>query len=149
MVNEFAYAPTLTETARNNIRTACDALIAATGLTDTLISRVVKGDSAFIKRLPETSINIRTYDEVMGRLSAAWPEDAEWPASVPRPAPIPLPDATRADLEAAMIKRRAIRAQEEARDARRVAREARAVARHVAGRSPKATAGGDQAPAHP
>lgn len=149
MVNENTYAPTLTETTRNNIRVAVDALTGATGLTDTLIGRTLKNDGGFLPRLGKTSINIRSYDEVMGRLSAIWPDEVEWPASVPRPAPIPVPDPVRADFEAALIKRRAIVAQEAAREARRIAKETKAVARHVSGRVGNATAGGDQAPAHP
>lgn len=103
MVNEHAYAPTLTETARANIRTAVDALMSGTGLSQTFISRAMNGDSAWVKRLPETSINLRSYDAAMGRLSAMWPDDLPWPASVPRPAPLDLPPEVRADLDSRLI----------------------------------------------
>lgn len=105
MVNEHAYAPTLTETARANIETAADLFTASTGLSRTYLSTVLRGDSAFLKRLADTSMNIRSYDEVMGRMSAIWPDDVAWPVSVPRPAPVSLPDEIRAELEAKLADR--------------------------------------------
>lgn len=99
MVTKHAYAPTLTETARANIRAAVDALMSGTCLSQTFISRAMTGDSAWMKRLPETSMNLRSYDAAMGRLSAMWPDDLPWPASVPRPAPQDLPAEIKADLD--------------------------------------------------
>lgn len=148
MVNDPKYAPTLSETARRNISAVVQGIIAATGISETLVSRLGKSDGAFLKRLPENSISLRSYDEFMGRLSAAWPDDAAWPESVPRPEPTLIPDDIRADYEAALIKRRSILAAEAAREARRIAKEAKAVARHVSGRGSNNTAGGEQAPAH-
>lgn len=108
MVNEPAYAPPLIETARAHITTVVDALSAATGLKKTFISEVAKGDRAFLSRIEDTVFSFRTYDEVMGRLSAAWPDSAPWPETVPRYPPTDLPDDIRAELD-----RRLSRAEEE------------------------------------
>lgn len=148
MVNEPAYAPPLSQATRHHIRAAVDALIVGKGVTETFSSRLFTGDSAFVRRLPETSMNIRTYDQIMGRISALWPNDLEWPADVPRPEPLPIEDALRADLEVAIIRQAAIEAAKKAREARSLARAARQVAQHVSPpRSTKKTAGGEQAPA--
>lgn len=105
MVTEHAYAPTLAETARANIETAADLFIASTGLSRTYLSTVLRGDSAFLKRLADTSMNIRSYDDVMGRMSAIWPDDVAWPTSVPRPAPVCLPAEVKSELEAKLADR--------------------------------------------
>lgn len=154
MVNEHAYAPPLAETARENIRAVVEVLMTEIKLTETFLSRFAKGDSAFLKRLPETSMNIRTYDEVMARLSAAFPEDLSWPDEVPRPAPADLDEASRKELEAMMIHRRAVKAQEEAREARLAVRRAKAEAsektlkaREVSKTARNVTAGAAAAPA--
>lgn len=149
MDNDPAYAPTLTETARGNIRRVSQLLIAETGASLTTLSRLAKGDSAFLQRLNETSISLRSYDETMGRFSAIWPDSIDWPDDVPRPAPIPVSDAARAEYEASAIRHRAAVAAEAARQARATARQAKAIAAHVSGRRSRATAGGDQAPVTP
>lgn len=125
MVNEHAYAPTLTDTARGNIRSVVSALMDATGLTETYLSKFLRGDSAFLKRLPETSMNLRTYDDVMARLSAAWPVGLAWPQDVPRLAPVALDDEDRRELEEMIARRLSLRAQEEVREARLRLKEAR------------------------
>ena len=154
MVNEPAYAPPLAVTARENIRAVVNALMTETGLTETFLSGFSSGASAFLKRLPETSMNIRTYDAVMGRLSAAFPADLIWPVGVPRPVPAELDDQARQELEAMIVRRRAIKAQEEAREARarakRAAEEAREKsleAREATKAARTVTAGGAAAPA--
>jgi hypothetical protein len=124
MVNEHTYAPTLIETARANIGAVVAEIMRVTGLQQTFLSRFASRDSAFLKRLPDTSMNIRTYDEVMARLSAAFPEGCIWPAAVPRPVPADLDDVERQELAAMIVRRRAIKAQDEARDARARAKQA-------------------------
>jgi hypothetical protein len=132
------YAPTLAETTRFHIETVTEALMQHTGVSQTFVSKVCRPDPAFLKRLWETTMNVATYDDVMARLSAIWPDDAEWPESVPRPAPGSLSDEIRAEFAEKAAKARAAKAQTEAREA---ARRSRAL-RHAA-------AGGAQAPAHP
>ncbi len=155
MVTEPAYAPPLSETARNNVRAVVDALIAGTGLTETFVSAFAKGDRAFTKRLPETTMSMRTYDEAMGRLSAGWPSDLPWPEAVPRPEPAGLSEDERRVVDTVIIRRRADLAAKEAKAARQRLKEAHGAAR-IASQAAKAakdasavhtTAGGEQAPA--
>ena len=94
------YAPTLAETARLNIEAVALALMEHTGLSQTFVSKLCRSDSAFLMRLPETTMNITTYDVVMGRLSAIFPDDAIWPVDVPRPAPGEVPADLVVELEA-------------------------------------------------
>lgn len=147
MVNPNAYAPTLTETARENIRAVVAALMDGTGLTETFLSKLVRGDSAFLRRLADHSMNLRTYDDVMGRLSAAFPSDLEWPANVPRPEPSDLGEAARQELEAMIVTRRALVAAKEAKEAMRLAREKGHEAR-VAKEAARNVTAGASAPAH-
>lgn len=146
MVNERTYSPPLTVTARINVQTAVAALAAGTGLTETFISRLMNGDGAWVRRLPETSINLRSYDAAMERLSAAWPDDLPWPAEVPRPAPGFLSQEDRELVVSMIAKRRAAAKQAAASEALRRARElaAEAKAARVSIHKP---AGGEQAPA--
>lgn len=155
MVTEPAYAPPLSETARNNVRAVVDALIAGTGLTETFVSAFAKGDRAFTKRMPETTMSMRTYDEAMGRLSAGWPSDLPWPEAVPRPEPAGLSEDERRVIDAMIIRRRADMAAKDAKAARQRVKEAQAAAR-IASQAARAskgaavicsTAGGEQAPA--
>lgn len=104
MVTKPAYAPTLIETARANIVAVASAFVAATGLSETFVARVMRNDGAFIRRLPETTMNIRTYDEIMGKMSAIWPAGAAWPCDVPRPAPVAVSAEERAEVDARIAK---------------------------------------------
>ncbi len=132
------YAPTLAETARLNIEAVAKAIMDHTGLSQTFVSKLCRSDSAFLMRLPETTMNITTYDVVMGRLSSIFPEDAVWPCDVPRPEPCDVPVDLVVELEAKLARIIAKRETEKARDAHLRARMLRGK-----------TAGGDQAPAHP
>lgn len=132
------YAPTLAETARLNIEAVALAIMDQTGLSQTFVSKLCRSDGAFLLRLPETSMNITTYDMVMGRLSAIFPDGAIWPVAVPRPAPVEVPADLVAELEARLARIAAKREVEKARDAA-------LRARHMRMKS----AGGEQASAHP
>lgn len=97
------YAPTLLETARLHIAALFDAYQAATGHRATFMAQVINGDRAFASRYLQNGINITTYDQFVGRMSAIWPATSLWPDGVPRPAPVPLDEtgaALLADREA-------------------------------------------------
>lgn len=139
MVTEArTYAPTLAETARLNIEAVSRAIMDHTGLPMTFVSKLCRSDSAFLMRLPDTTMNIATYDVVMGRMSAVFPADADWPDLVPRPAPVEVPADLLAELEAKLLRINSKRAAD-------AAREADLRARLLRGKP----AGGDQAPDHP
>lgn len=131
------YAPTLAETARLNIEAVALAIMDHTGLSQTFVSKLCRSDSAFLTRLPETTMNITTYDVVMGRLSAIFPEDAIWPEAVPRPAPGEVPADLAEELSAKLAR---IAAKTEPKKPRRASLRERFLLSN--------TAGGDQAPAH-
>ena len=130
MVTKHAYAPPLIETVRRNIDTVAGALSECTGMSRTLLSRIATGDRAFLFRLSEDSISVRSYDTAMSRLSAVWPDFAAWPENVPRPAPGDVPADLLETAQARIAK----------------ARERLAEGKPVAATS-AAHAGGDQAPA--
>lgn len=136
MVTDPAYAPPMLETARANIRRTVDVLAAHTGLPQTFLSVVARGDRAFLTRMNEKAFSFRGYDEVMGRLSAAWPDDLPWPRDVPRPAPGDLPPEIREELDRRLVNCAEAKAE---RIAELQAELARLGAPAVA----------DQAPAHP
>lgn len=75
----------------HTLRSALTLLVARfsekTGLSAPTIGKRAINDNTFFARLAkgETGFNIRTYDRIVGWLSANWPEGAEWPADIARP----------------------------------------------------------------
>ncbi len=87
-----------------NLLIVAEAYSGATGVSLTTIGKLLAQDGGFFKRAQRNSIRIRTYDEVMGRLSAVWPASLSWPQHVTRPAPI---EPEHADALAAEVQKKA------------------------------------------
>ena len=104
MVNEQTYAPPLIETLRAQARAVFDAYMAATGLSRTFISETICGDPAWIMRLDQNGMTIKTYDRFMSRFSAFWPPGLAWPEGVPRQAPADDIEPIREKVEEAIKK---------------------------------------------
>lgn len=87
------------QVAYARIGTLLDAFVAATGIPITPSSAILAGDKAFVSRYRKSNLTFGTYDMVVGRASALWPEGAAWPADVPRPEPAPVPPELRAEFD--------------------------------------------------
>ena len=79
-------SPTL-ETARERLATLLAGYGAATGFPETLVGKIARGDPKCAAAFRSRDFLHGSYDLVVSRLSALWPEGAEWPADVPRQAP--------------------------------------------------------------
>lgn len=66
--------------------TVIDAYCAATGLSETYVSRLALGSG---RRIGEVrgggDVGVRRIDEALRLLSSRWPAGVAWPADVPRP----------------------------------------------------------------
>lgn len=85
------FAPRTLDTARQNLTALLQAFERETGLAPTYIGIVARGgDPKFCRSYLENDFGFESYDVVVSRLSALWPEGAEWPDGVPRLAPAPI-----------------------------------------------------------
>lgn len=75
------------EILRSNIARLFDAYCTATGASPSAVSVAVSNDNKFVKTFRERDMRVGTYDLVVSRFSAIWPEGAAWPDGVDRPAP--------------------------------------------------------------
>lgn len=71
-----------------------DAYRAATGCTQTRLDEIVSGYRTFSQSMDRADMRDGTYDKIMSRFSAIWPDDAEWPAGIDRPEPAALDETT-------------------------------------------------------
>lgn len=71
-----------------------DAYRAATGCTQTRLDEIVSGYRTFSQSMDRADMRAGTYDKIMSRFSAIWPDDAEWPAGIDRPEPALLDENT-------------------------------------------------------
>lgn len=66
--------------------TLTDQMAAHLGLTHWAISMRIAKKGDFLDRLRNGGdCSTRTYESVMARLSAEWPDDLAWPTGTPRP----------------------------------------------------------------
>lgn len=73
-------------TARKNLFKIVDAYAKATGLSISTISGRFYGNQAFLTAYRDGKIKSMTFrkvEEMLGRLSAAWPENIKWPKTIP------------------------------------------------------------------
>lgn len=75
---------------RTNIRVTMDAYRKATGCTQTKLDEIVSGYRTFSQTIDRVDMRAGTYDKIMSRFSAIWPEGVAWPAGVERPEPATL-----------------------------------------------------------
>lgn len=78
--------PTLDQ-ARERLSTLLVAYMAATGFPETTVGRIARNDPKCFTSFRVRDFQHASYDLVVSRFSALWPEGCEWPASVPRQAP--------------------------------------------------------------
>lgn len=78
--------PTL-DVARERLETLIAAYREATGFPETVVGQISRNDKKFTASIRQRDFLHGSYDQVVARLSAVWPDGAEWPASVPRLAP--------------------------------------------------------------
>lgn len=82
------YAPPALEAARGHIGRLVDAFREATGFSTSFVAAFArKGDTKWLTNYLHQNITMGTYDQVVSRLSAVWPDDVAWPDGVPRQAP--------------------------------------------------------------
>lgn len=80
------------ETLRGNITRLFDAYCEATGAGRVALSVQVARDPKFVKSYLERDMRIGTYDMVVSRFSAIWPQSLPWPEGISRPAPYEASD---------------------------------------------------------
>lgn len=76
----------------------------ATGFSATFCTTVACGDPKFFRSFREKDFRVGTFDKVMGRMSAVWPEGWAWPEGVARPAPIEPGPEIREEIAARLTK---------------------------------------------
>lgn len=85
------FPPPSLDVARQNLTALLEAFERATGLAPTYIGIIARGgDPKFCRSYLEKDFGFESYDIVVSRLSALWPENAAWPEGVPRLAPAPI-----------------------------------------------------------
>lgn len=62
-----------------------------------ILGQIVKNDGNWVSDYRSKDIRIGTYDRVVSRLSAIWPDHVAWPDDVPRPEPAQIEPAAAAD----------------------------------------------------
>lgn len=67
-----------------------DAYRAATGCTQTRLDEIVSGYRTFSQSMDRADMRAGTYDKIMSRFSAIWPDGVEWPAGIDRREPAVL-----------------------------------------------------------
>lgn len=88
MEHETPFAPKTLDVARERLTTLFDAYRVHTGLAPTFIGIIARGgDPKFFRSYMAQDFGFRSYDTVVSRFSAIWPDDLPWPADVPRQAP--------------------------------------------------------------
>ncbi|MEL4069552.1 hypothetical protein WKW50_05330 [Ochrobactrum sp. GPK 3] len=88
---------------RKNIKSTMDAYRHATGCNQTRLDEIVSGYRTFSQTMERTDMRAGTYDKIMSRLSAIWPDGIAWPAGIERPEPAVL-DAQTIKLVSEAIK---------------------------------------------
>lgn len=81
------FAPPTIEIARQQARKLIYTLQEATGFPDTFIAKVARGEPKWWAKLDEIGMTFGSFDMMVSRLSAVWPDDVAWPEDVPRQAP--------------------------------------------------------------
>jgi hypothetical protein len=87
-----AFSKPLLDTARDHISALFQAFEQHTGLPRTYIGKLARGEPKFGTTFEDLDFRVGSYDVVISRLSAVWPDDLPWPAEVPRQAPTEIPD---------------------------------------------------------
>lgn len=79
---------------RKNLAICCNLLAAEAGVAASSVGKYIAGDPKFFDSCQRVDIRTGTYDYVMGRFSAIWPDHLPWPEGVDRPAPSPVEPQT-------------------------------------------------------
>ena len=67
-----------------------DAYRLATGCPQTSLNEIVSGYRTFTQTVDRVDMRAGTYDKLMSRFSAIWPNGVAWPEGVERPEPAVL-----------------------------------------------------------
>ena len=123
------YVPPLIDRCRRDISLLMQTLVEATNLPPTHVAKFSAFDPKFFRTYLTKNFTVGTYDLIVGRLSAVWPEAVvAWPYLVPRvrPAEVKPEEAEdfRLTLERALARREAARAKAAADEAKAKADEA-------------------------
>lgn len=86
------FAPASIEIARAHIGHLLAAYQGATGFPKTFCAKVARGEPKFADLYQTIDFGFRSYDAVVSRLSAVWPEGTPWPEHIPRQAPAEIPE---------------------------------------------------------
>lgn len=83
-----AYAAPALTLARAHIARLVGDFRQHTGLPPSFVSAYARvGDAKWFANYRVQNFTFGTYDQVVQRMSAVWPDDLPWPAEVPRQAP--------------------------------------------------------------
>jgi len=92
MIHETPYAAALKDTAAAQMMRVVAVFSAHTGMTPTILSKILVNDTTFIPRVGDgAGFTVTQFDRIISGLSAIWPDDLAWPRDVPRQAPARLP----------------------------------------------------------
>lgn len=91
------YAPTLKQDLTKRLD-ALTNLLDEAGLAPSRLGKIVKNDGNWVKDYRDRNIRVDTYDMVVAKISALWPDHIAWPADVPRPAPSAIEPTNAAEV---------------------------------------------------
>lgn len=80
---------------RKNLETLSALLAEKTGVSLSTLGKRLAGDPKFFANAQKVDFRVGSYDYVVGRLSAIWPENLTWPDDIDRPAPSEIEPTTR------------------------------------------------------
>lgn len=100
MSKTTTYDPQMLSQMRANLAKVFESYREATGFSATFCTEVACGDPKFYRSYQEKDFRVGTYDKVLGRLSAVWPDGAQWPDGIGRPEPIDPGESIRAEIAA-------------------------------------------------
>lgn len=84
------FAPPTREVAQRQMARLLRAFEEATGLPQTVIGKIARDDTKWLREFGKRDFLFGTFDQVNSRISAVWPDGVAWPEDVPRQAPAPI-----------------------------------------------------------
>ncbi|GHG24369.1 hypothetical protein GCM10017322_22880 [Paracoccus aerius] len=73
------------------------AVLSDAGMPPSFLGKIVKNDPNWVGDYRSNDFRVGTYDRVVSRMSAIWPDHLPWPDDVPRPEPAQIEPSAAAD----------------------------------------------------
>jgi hypothetical protein len=80
---------------RKNLAVLSTSLAEEAGVSASSVGKYIARDPKFFSSCQETDFRVGTYDYVVARFSAIWPEHLAWPEDIERPAASEIDPVTR------------------------------------------------------